>query len=228
LGTLAVFLLAASALSGTALAGDSWEVWPEVWTFVRLSPQVRLFFDAAYAKGKESPSQALDLAAYVDVSIRPILRPTLRQEDWASSRFLWARIGYDHVLRSEGGTPAPPEDRGIVSLYAKGGLPAKVWLEGRTRADLRWIDGVYSTRYRFRLEATREFTVWDHPMTPYANGEWFYDTRYDGWARELYQAGSEFTVSRRFRFELYVARQIDNLPSESSLSATGAIVKFYF
>jgi hypothetical protein len=106
-GTLASALLVTSALWGPAQAGDPWEGWPEAWAFVGLSPQTRLFFDVAYAKGKESPAQALDLAAYVDVSLKPILRPVLRQEDWARNRYRWARVGYDHVLKGEGGSRRP-------------------------------------------------------------------------------------------------------------------------
>ena len=227
-GTLASALLVTSALCGPARAGDSWEGWPEAWAFVRLNPQTRLFFDVAYTTGKEAPAQALDLAAYVDVAIKPILRPVLRQEDWARNRYLWARVGYDHVLMGEGGKPTPSEDRGIVSLLAKSEMPAAIWLEGRARADLRWIDDVYSTRYRFRLEATREFSVLDRPVTPYLNAEWFYDTRFDGWARTLYQGGAEATFSKRFRFELYLARQEDDLPAESALNVLGAVAKFYF
>ena len=68
----------------------------------------------------------------------------------------------------------------------------------------------------------------DRPVTPYLNAEWFYDTRYDGWARVLFQVGAEVTLSRRFRFELYLARQEDDLPAESALNAVGALAKFYF
>jgi hypothetical protein len=70
-------------------------------------------------------------------------------------------------------------------------LPGEVWLESRVRADLRWIRADYPTRYRFRIEATREFTVLNHTVVPYVNVEWFYDTRYEGWARTLYQLGPE-------------------------------------
>ncbi len=56
------------------------------------------------------------------------------------------------------------EDRGIVSLWGKVPLPGSVWVEGRARADLRWIAGDYSTRYRLRLEATRAFVVSDHAI----------------------------------------------------------------
>ena len=118
--------------------------------------------------------------------------------------------------------------RTCVSLWAKADLPEGIWLKARARAELRWIAGETSTRYRFRLEGTREFKVQDHAVVPYANVEWFYDTRYDGWARTLYQAGAEFIVSAHFRFELYVARQNDLLPAATSLNALGFVAKWYY
>ena len=120
------------------------------------------------------------------------------------------------------------EDRGILSLWGKFPLPANVWLEGRARADLRWIGEDHSTRYRWRFEATRELTVLDHAVVPYVNVEWFYDTRYDGWARTLYQAGAEFTVSKRFRLELNLSQQTDELPSVSRLNALAVVLKGYY
>jgi len=196
--------------------------------FVRLKPATRLYFDAAYAKGKDSFEKALDAAAYLDISLKPIRRQILRHEDWARSRSLWARIGYDHVFKSTDGVASPSEDRGILSLWAKRQIPGDFWLEGRARTDLRWISGDYSTRYRFRVEATREFAVQGHPVVPYFNVEWFYDTRYSGWARTLYQVGPEVTVSKRFRFEVYLARQETHLPSASVLSALGVVAKWYY
>ena len=66
---LMAVLLGASALSGTALAADQTEFWPEINVFVRLKPATRLYFDAAYAKGKDSFEKALDAAAYLDISL---------------------------------------------------------------------------------------------------------------------------------------------------------------
>jgi len=221
-------LCACSALIGTAHAGDPWEFWPELNGFVSLSPRTRIYLDVAYAQGNESDAQALDLAAYLDISFKPIVQKSLRTLDWQRSRFLWARIGYDHIFKTSEGTSSPGEDRGILSIYAKAGLPAEIWLEGRVRADLRWIDGEYSTRYRFRLEATREFTVRDGAIVPYFNVEWFYDTSYDDWARTLYMAGSEFTVNKHFRYEIYLSRQADRHPNEESLNALGVVAKWYY
>ena len=216
-------------LAGVAHAADSSEFWPEVSGFVRLNPRTRIHLNASYAEAKESATQSLDLAAYLDVSLKPILRKELQAEDWQRSRYLWARIGYDRVFKAIDGADAEvSEDRGIVSLYAKAPLPADVWLEARVRTDLRWIGDDYSTRYRFKVEATREFTVLNHTVVPYFNVEWFYDTRYDGWARTLYQLGPEVTVNQHFRFEIYVARQEDRFPSESSTNALGVVAKWYY
>jgi hypothetical protein len=216
-------------LAGVVHAADSSEFWPEVSGFVALSPRTRIFLNAAYAEAKESADKSLDLAAYLDISLKPILRKELLAEDWQRSRYLWARIGYDRVFEAADGADAEvSEDRGIVALYAKAPLPAEFWLEARVRADLRWIGDDYSTRYRFRVEATREFTVLDHTVVPYFHVEWFYDTRYDGWARTLYQLGPEVTLSKHLRFEVYVARQEDRLPSSSSTNAFGVVAKWYY
>jgi len=225
---LAVALSAWLALARTAHAADSSEFWPEANAFLTLTPQTRVFLDAAYANGKESDHASLDLAAYLDISLKPI-REKLQTEDWQQSRYLWARIGYDRIFNSTDGSGAEVvENRGIVSLYAKALLPAEVVAEGRVRADLRWIGDDYSTRYRFRIEVNRQFTVLAHGVSPYFNVEWFYDTRYDGWARTLYQLGTEITVGPHFRFEVYLARQNDSLPTRSDLNAVGLNFKWYY
>ena len=226
--SLLALTLATMFAPSVCRASDPWEAWPELSAYIRRSAITRLYLNMAYAQGKESPDRVVDLAGYLDLSIKPVGRKHLQSEDWARNRYLWVRAGYDHVLKGEGRGPSPAEDRGIVSLYAKAPLPWELWTEGRVRADLRWISGEYSTRYRFRAEVNREWTLAGHAVTPYVNAEWFYDTRYDGWSRALYQVGPEVTVSRGFRFEVYLARQVDRLPGDSSLNALGAVAKWYF
>jgi hypothetical protein len=222
-------LCAWHALAGCAIAADSSEFWPELNAFVPLSPGTRIFLDAAYAEGKESDAQSLDLAVFLDVSLKPITRKELWTEDWQRSRYFWARVGYDRIFKETSETGADvAEDRGIVSLYGKAPLPAQVWLEARARADLRWIGDDYSNRYRARLEVTREFTVLRRPVVPYVNYEWFYDTRYDGWARTLWAVGAEVTRNEHLRFEAYLSGQRDRLPEEASLAAFGFVAKWYF
>jgi len=227
--TILLFAIGLSSLlGGSALAADSSEFWPDVEAFIRLSPGARIYTNAAYAEGKDSETESLDLTAGLDLSIKPIMRRSLQTEDWQRSRFLWMRIGYTRVDKATAGTRGTPEDRLFVQLLAKAELPAQVWLEARARTDFRWIGDDYSSRYRFRLEATREFTVHGHSVVPFFKAEWLYDTRYDGWSRAVYQTGPEITFNKRFRLEPYLSRQIDRLPDDETVDAVGITAKLYF
>ena len=101
-------------------------------------------------------------------------------------------------------------------------------VEGRARADLRWIGGEYSTRYRLRLEVNRDFNPGDHPVTPWFQAEYFYDTRYGGWARQLYQLGAEIGVTEHFKAEPYLVRQVDRLPQAKGLWAFALVARWYY
>ena len=227
--TFAVLLLC-----GSARAGDPWEFWPEFNLYKGLGPTKRLYFVTAYATGKESEFTTLDVAGYFDMTFRPFVRGILRKEDWRTEedwrkkRYLWFRIGYDHVFKDSGETESTPENRGILAFHGRVYLPSEILLELRARADLRWIGGEYSTRYRLRGELNRDFKVHRVVANVFLQAECFYDTRYDGWARELYQLGAEIIVTDHFRLEPSVARQIDRLPEESGLYAFAVVARWYY
>ncbi len=212
----------------TARDGNSWEVWPELNLFMKASPTLRFYFVAAESKGKESEFQTLDLAGYVDLTLGPHLPHSRQKEDWQTKKYVWARIGYDHIFKAEEKTRVHSEDRGIVALYARHYLPGSILVEGRGRADLRWLESGYTTRYRLRAEVNRDFDMFARVVTPYFQAEYFYDTRYNRWARELYQAGAEIAVTRHFRVEPSVARQVDDLQTRSGLWAFGFVGRWYY
>ncbi|MDH5175655.1 MAG: DUF2490 domain-containing protein [Gammaproteobacteria bacterium] len=232
-------LVLAMACAGFAaatpvIAADTTELWPEISGFWQLNDRSRIYVDAAYALGKESDIKSLDAAAYWDVSLKPIARiarlgKDLPTEDWQRNKYLWARIGYVRVFEATDESGAEVvEDRGVIALYGRIPLPATFWLETRARADFRWIGEDYSNRYRFRLDLSREFNIHDHAVVPYGNVEWFYDTRYDDWARTLATLGAEVTLTDHFRYELYLAHQADRLPQKKDLDALGVVFKWYF
>ena len=229
LACLLTLLSACLAGSGTARAEDTSEFWPEVGVFVQLNERSRACFDAAHAQGKESDVQSMDVAACLDISLKPIARPELLSRDWQRSKYLWARIGYDRIFETADSTGTEvAENRGVIAIYGRAPSSASIWPEARARADFRWIGDEYSHRYRFRGEATREFTVLEHTIVPHFNYEWIYDTRYDGWARTLWTLGAEVTQNDHFRYELYFARQVDRLPEDKNRSALGGVSKWYY
>jgi hypothetical protein len=228
---LLALVCASLSVAGAARAADASEFWPELSAFKQLNDRTRAYFDAAYALGKESEVKSADIAAYLDISLKPIARMSTGRltDDWQRNKYLWARIGYVRVFEATDSTGVEvAENRGVLALYGRVPLPAAIWLETRTRADFRWIGNEYSNRYRFRLDLSREFGVLDHAVVPYFNYEWFYDTRYDEWSRTLATLGAEVTANDHFRYEVYVARQADRVPERKDLNALGVALKWYF
>ena len=220
-----------AAFAATARAADTSEFWPELSAFKQLNERSRACLDAAYALGKESDVKSVDVAACLDLSLKPIARMSTGRltDDWQRNKYLWARIGYYRVFEATDSTGVEvAENRGVLALYGRVPLPAATWLETRTRADFRWIGNEYSNRYRFRLDLSREFAVLDHAVVPYFNYEWFYDTRYDEWSRTLATLGAEVTASDHFRYEVYFARQADRVPERTDLNALGVVFKWYY
>ena len=224
-------LLASACLSiaGQVQAEDKQEFWPELAAFVQLNDRARACFDVAYSASEEFDIQSADVSACLDVSLKPIVRKELLTGDWQRNKYLWARVGYNRIFEATDSSGAEvAENRGVIAVYGRVPLPAALWLETRTRADFRWIGDEYSNRYRFRLDFSRELAVRDRPLVPYFNFEWFYDTRYDDWARTLATLGAEVTATDRFRYEVYLARQVDRLPESRDLDALGVVLKWYF
>jgi len=222
---------ASLAFAGSAQGEGTSELWPELSGFWQLNERSRAYFDAAYALGKESDVKSVDAAASLDISLKPIARMRTGRltDDWQRNRYLWARIGYVRVFEATDSTGVEvAENRGVFALYGRIPLPAAIWLETRTRADFRWIGSEYSNRYRFRLDLSREFAVLDHAVVPYFNFEWFYDTRYDAWARTLATLGAEVTANDHFRYEVYFARQADSVPERRDINALGVVFKWYY
>ena len=232
--SLRLAVLAAALLAAPARAGDPIEAWPELNLYKRLGETTRLYLVSAWATGKESEFRTLDVAGYFDLTFRPFTRDLVGPEgwrsrgDWRQKRYLWLRLGYDHVFKQAGEEMSTPEDRGIVAVHGRVYLPEGILLEARTRADLRWIGGDYSTRYRFRGELNRDFDVFGKTTCVYLQAEAFYDDRYDGWARELYQLGAEVTLGEHFRVEPSVARQVDRLPGKSGLWAVALVARWFY
>ena len=83
---LLALLPACLAFAGPVRAEDASEFWPEVSVFVQLNDRSRACFDAAHARGKESDVRSMDVAACLDIALKPIARPELLSKDWQRSK----------------------------------------------------------------------------------------------------------------------------------------------
>jgi hypothetical protein len=189
-----------------------------------------VYLQAAVSHGLTENTTDGELAAYLDITLKPILRAQLREADWERNRYLWFRIGYGLAGNHEGLrlNNAYTEHRGVLEMTGRVPLPSDTWLVHRVRVDLRDIEGESSQRYRYRLGIEREFSAGGVLMVPYAQAEFYYDTRFDAWTRQLYQVGAEIELTKRWRIEPYIALQKDTKSTPDLTDLLGLILKYYY
>ena len=225
LATLAVF----AALWQPARAEDHQEEFvPELNVFIKLSNQVRLFLLGDVTQGFSPGFTDGEFGAHLDFTLKPILRRELRHADWERSRYLWMRVGYVIAGDLDGREDGDTTQMLLLETTARLALPGQFWLVNRARVDFRDTDGESSQRYRLRVGIEREFNVRGVIMVPYAQAEIFYDTRFDSWNRQLYQAGVEIELNKHWRIEPYFARQNDSRSASGNVNRLGLVLKSYF
>ena len=204
---------------------------PEIDTFVRMSETTRLYFEGQVTTAQSSGVSQTELGAHVDVTLSPILRRSLREDDWERDRYLWTRFGYEIFGSPDNEGRGPTEKRVIAEMTGQAplSLTSDIWLTSRLRVDFRDIGGALSKRYRYRLGIQQEITLSNgKSLVPYIQCEILYDTRYDSWNRRIYQAGVEIKMTHRWRIEPYYSRQFDSRSASSNVDKFGLQVKLYW
>lgn len=207
------------------------EFWPEFNAFFNLDDRTRLFLMASATRAEETSgsgdgTQYSDgtVGAHLDFTLKPIWRTNLQSEDWERERYVWLRAGYRHV--ADFGHWSSGEDRGLIEFHTLQPLPGEFWLTGRAKWEMRDIDGSYSNRFGVRLGTERELIVGGHSFVPYFHAEALYDTRYDSWNRQRYQAGFDAVITHGWRIEPYLVHQKDNRSATGNVNAIGLTLKY--
>ena len=203
------------------------ELWPELDTYVRLSPAARLFFVVIpVVSGDDRSLSETQLGGHLEVGIMPMARRQLRAAyDADRLGYLRARIGYRQVLTVGTGRS---EQRLVADVTPRFFLPWDVLFALRNEVDFRWLQGNYSWRFRPRVWLERETRIGSVTTVPYWSVEFFYDSRFGAWSRTFYQTGVAIPVSRRVAPEIYYGRQIDRLPAHKTVNALGILATLYF
>ncbi|MBE0625213.1 MAG: DUF2490 domain-containing protein [Burkholderiales bacterium] len=221
-------LLACAVLVAPARAEERQrEFVPELNAYASFSDRTRLFLLADLTRNLTADTSESEFGAHLDYTLKPYFRPELRDANWERNRYFWTRIGYLQLGTPDKARTGPTERRVILELTGRMPLAQEVWLVHRGRVDLRDIGGESSQRYRYRLGIEREIKMGGIVTVPYAQAEFFYDTRYDSWNRQLYQAGAEIELSKRWRIEPYLAVQNDNRSTSGNVNRAGLVLKYY-
>jgi hypothetical protein len=225
-------LAAALTLPASAAGADTREeFWPEFDAFFKLGERTRLFLMAAATRaedttgsGESTRISSGQVGAHLDFTLHPIWRAKLQGEDWERERYIWLRAGYRHLADFSNWSSG--EDRGLLELHARQPLPGEFWLTNRLKWELRDLDGQYSNRYGVRLGLERQVTIGGHLFVPYFHAETLYDTRFDTWNRQRYEAGFDVAITHGWRIQPYLVHQKDSQSESGNVNAIGLTLKY--
>lgn len=206
------------------------EFWPELHVYWKLDAVTRLFFQSSPAKNRaESYGDGL-VGAHVEFGLFPIFQRQFGETyDVERFRFLRFRVGVNYGSNFEWSTSEYKEWRGVIEATARYLMQYNILVSGRARAELRWLYGVYSTRYRGRLTVERETVVnsW-LTVVPFMMVEVFYDTRYDSWSRSVSTVGLGVPIFNEFVLEGNYNYQYTRFSEPYYVHAVGLTAIFYF
>jgi hypothetical protein len=223
-------------MGGGAVAADesAQEFWPEVDIWLRLSPAWRASLFVPISKNIETAYREGNLILQADYAWKPstrVHRTRLMDEGRAQKiKAFMVRGGYLGG-RSLGDRGESYTERTVFAeLHVRTPLKGGVLLQHRLRSDLRWLGEApdFSTRYRYRLQAEKEYVAGRTSVVPYANVEAYFDSRYGTVNRFRLIGGASVAWSARFAFEGNWTYQHDSRSSTEYLNALNLILHVYF
>ncbi len=201
---------------------------PEIDTYLKLNPDVRVSFQAKETREGGDPTQA-ELGPSIDFYLRlfaSLLRDiTAFDLDDSKKRFLVLSAGYRYLPSPN----SPPENR--MELVATLHIPSKArfLISDRNREDLDWSNGNFSRRYRNRPTVERTVGIHSYRFIPYTSAEFFYESQYQKWSTTSLYAGCLFPVKKRAQFDLYYEHENNTgkRPNQQ-INSLGLVLNLFF
>ena len=203
------------------------QFWPEVDTFVRLNPNMRLYVPvSATREGSDDSDQDGTTGIYLDYYAAPIAKLRLvGPSNVPRTHRLLLRVGYGYTAEG-GGEPATNTLTAEATWRMT--IPWGFLLSDRNRFDLNFTGGDFDPRYRNRVRLDRNVDFGTWALNPYAYGEFFYDFDQGGWLKTRATAGIEVHVWERVVPELYVQRDYGTgQGSSGDTRGFGLVVSIY-
>jgi hypothetical protein len=217
-GVFLILLFTATAHSQTV------QFLPEINTYVSLDSNVRFSFQAKETREDGGPTQA-EIGPSIDLYLRPLKNLIGNQVDASKTRFILLSFGYRYVPSSDARTV------NRILMVATPQIPVK-WklvLSDRSRGELNFSNGDPTWRYRNQLQLERVLSIHSYHPTPYANVEFYYDSRYGKWSSTAIEVGCQFPVRKHSEIQLYYQHQNNTgIAPNQQINAIGLMLNLYF
>lgn len=227
----ALIVIAALALPALGQQAEN-QVWPEGDFFVNLNQSSRLFVMVTGTRIEEQGNTDGTFGIHYDLFTSPLfkkrLEPIARRADIAKNKFMLIRVGYLYSHSSKHSTSQFTEHTPTIEYTHRYYFAKQILFSARSRGDLRFLNGVFTPRYRQRAKIERTFKLTKTAVTPYVHAEAFYDPRYMVFHLFRYSVGAEWELNKHVVLESYYVRQRDNRSSTRFMNAAGFSVQFYF
>ncbi|HXJ87608.1 MAG TPA: DUF2490 domain-containing protein [Candidatus Binatia bacterium] len=214
------------SFSSISAAAQTFQFWPEVDTYVKLSDNARFFFEAKQTRENRTGEDG-EIGPSLDVYFKPIFRLkkiVVFQLDQSKSRPLMFRVGYRYMPSTQN----PTENRAILEATPRYPLVHGILVTDRSRGELRFIQGRFSWRYRNRLTTERTFGLGSFHFTPYLRAETYYDSDYGKFSRTAIDGGSTFPIGKHVELEGYYEHQNDTSKTPNrQIDAVALVLSFY-
>lgn len=203
------------------------EFWPEVDAHVELPSHFRVLAFGGLEQGVGFPYQQWYLAAGLGYQFKPILKSHLENIDPDKEHHFVVGGGYEFLRTIQSGKT---KDEGRLVLEGEPGFrsPAGFLVRDRNRVEFRWVNGVYSTRYRNRLTVERDFLLHGFRFAPYGGAEVFYDGAENSWNEEWYTAGVQWPYKHLLMLDTYYLRLNCPTCNPANVNVAGVTLNFYF
>jgi hypothetical protein len=203
------------------------ELLPEIDVHYKVSPNVRVTFQAKETREGGNPTQA-EIGPSVALYLKPLVRlkrVTVFDLNDEKSRALVLSIGYRYLPSPD----SPSVNR--VEPVATFNFPmrASFLLTDRNRADLDWKTGKFSWRYRNRLQIERRLAIRSYHPALYAAVELFYQSQYKKWSDTAIYAGCLFPLGKHLEFDPYYEHQnITGKKPNQQFNQLGLVLSLHF
>jgi hypothetical protein len=199
---IGIWVLAlALSFACTAVHAQSVEFLPEIDTYLKLNPNLRVYFQAKDDREGGDPVQAT-LGPSVEFYLKPLVKLkkiSAFDLDDAKRRPLVIEAGYRYITAPN----ADSENRFLMGVTAHFPMKGSFLIADRNRVDLDWKGGEFTWRYHNKLTVERTFAIYSYHLIPYVAAEPFYESQYSKWSTTSLYAGCLLPVGKHVQFNPY-------------------------
>lgn len=203
-------MLAALVLLPQPGRAQTTELWPELDLYWRPAEHQRSYLELSSSTEREGTKREASTGLYQDYLFLPLG---------------YVRAGFRYTFSTRGASRR--ESRIVTELTHTYDFSPLWHLANRARFEPRWVNGVYSYRFRERLHFQREIRP-PRTMTiaPYATAEAYYDSQYRSISRLGARVGGVLRLNGRRSIDVYLARQDNSRTEPRYIDAVGLTFAF--